>query len=648
MKIILCLCCIVSLLQYSKADTTQPLQLKPGEKYELRISKTELWYDATEHNPVVRKFVNQDLYRFEVKEVDRKKGYTLKMRHLNTDSYGFKKLPGDSLWYEIQFCNSGIDAPRLVGSVTIDFNSQPFTLNLKPDFHIPDSLKDRSWFTLSLREAFLSGKQAMYGVQDSIVQEEHPEGIGFMDDWEAHYYHITRENQLEVRFTRLDTLPFSVTCGEEDRQTVVWPGTNTRISGTIKQPGDLKSVRITRHIHFPDYEKIVYTVPLVDGKFEFRLPLTAPESGIQLFDRYSLFLEPGDDLTVVLNSLDDRVPGFSGLGATNNRYYCPEGSDWGYSLYKIDRRKLCSREYYAVLERQADKFRKKLDTLKPVLTPGFYQYMMEDFKYRTAYQKLMADKDSTVGPVDCIRNIEICNPLALDNDNYMSTLRHVMLFIMPGRLSAMGQAEGSRFTYYDRAVALLDGKVLNALLVKLIAEQMKTNFVRYRGMYDRYKEDYLKSPYTEALDRVYEQASRLAPGSVAPGFTLTDTEGREVSLSDFRGKVVYIDFWGTGCGPCMYEFKNAAPVLEEHFRDCDVVFLKISQDRNEQVWKNTLSEFKIGGINLRDTPDQKVSKAYMVNGIPHYVLIGRDGKIINANANRPSMGVETLLEKALK
>ncbi|WP_295713257.1 TlpA disulfide reductase family protein [Mucilaginibacter sp.] len=67
----------------------------------------------------------------------------------------------------------------------------------------------------------------------------------------------------------------------------------------------------------------------------------------------------------------------------------------------------------------------------------------------------------------------------------------------------------------------------------------------------------VKTPkYADTLKQFFVNIQRLKPGMPAPGFTLKDDNGKQVSLSQFRGKVVYIDFWGVGCGPCVYDIKN--------------------------------------------------------------------------------------------
>ena len=81
------------------------------------------------------------------------------------------------------------------------------------------------------------------------------------------------------------------------------------------------------------------------------------------------------------------------------------------------------------------------------------------------------------------------------------------------------------------------------------------------------------------IELQYRQTSALFPGNNASVFTLKTRDGKNVSLTDFKGKVVYLDFWASWCGPCMMEMPSAKK-LQDTFAKQDVVFLYVSVDDN--------------------------------------------------------------------
>jgi len=139
----------------------------------------------------------------------------------------------------------------------------------------------------------------------------------------------------------------------------------------------------------------------------------------------------------------------------------------------------------------------------------------------------------------------------------------------------------------------------------------------------------------------------------APAFTLSDLNGNKVSLSDFKGKVVYLDIWATWCPPCMAEIAYSKPLKEKYKDSTDIVFLNISVDADLAKWKKIVAKKKIAGVNLNSLKGMEgnILANYRADYIPKYVLIDRQGNMYESDAKRPSdEGIEDdfrrlLLEK---
>lgn len=156
--------------------------------------------------------------------------------------------------------------------------------------------------------------------------------------------------------------------------------------------------------------------------------------------------------------------------------------------------------------------------------------------------------------------------------------------------------------------------------------------------------------YAAVLKENYNKVQSLRPGAAAPDFTLKDEHGRQVALSSLKGKVVYLDFWGVYCGPCMAEIKDHTAQLHEKYKDKNVVFVNICVDASENEWKKTLVESQLKGVNLLTQFSDPICSTYNIAGVPHYYLIDQAGRIVDNNAPRPSQGntLTDALDKLMK
>ena len=120
-----------------------------------------------------------------------------------------------------------------------------------------------------------------------------------------------------------------------------------------------------------------------------------------------------------------------------------------------------------------------------------------------------------------------------------------------------------------------------------------------------------------------------------------DLAGKAFDFSKYKGKVIYVDFWASWCGPCRAEFPNSKKLhasLSEKEKE-KIVFLYISIDDDAEKWKNGmktngLEEFE-NGFSEGGWGSKAVQK-FMIKSIPRYMIVDKTGKIVDANAKRPS------------
>jgi len=140
---------------------------------------------------------------------------------------------------------------------------------------------------------------------------------------------------------------------------------------------------------------------------------------------------------------------------------------------------------------------------------------------------------------------------------------------------------------------------------------------------------------------------RLAALPMAPPFTLTTSEGEQISLDDMGGKVVLLDFWATWCGPC----KEALPEIQriaKEFAGQPLVVISISSDRDDVAWKTFVQKHNMTWPQYRDA-NGALSNAYSVTSIPRYFTIDTDGalKSVKVGSDADVTGeIKRLVKKA--
>ena len=153
-------------------------------------------------------------------------------------------------------------------------------------------------------------------------------------------------------------------------------------------------------------------------------------------------------------------------------------------------------------------------------------------------------------------------------------------------------------------------------------------------------------PNDKDINRMKEKFDRiknLKKGSLSPSFNYPDSSGKNISLESLKGKLVYVDVWATWCGPCKAQIPFLKQ-LEEKYREEDIAFVSLSIDKltNISKWKDMIVDKELEGIQIIADKAwrSKFVTDYVIEGIPRFILIDKDGNLMDPMAPRPAIYVE--------
>ncbi len=366
--------------------------------------------------------------------------------------------------------------------------------------------------------------------------------------------------------------------------------------------------------------------------FNFKLPSQGMDmkNSIQRLNRVTYTIIPGDSVYIKLQNERNH---FTGRNA--GAYNCT------YELDCLDRElnqkvsglDVMKGESMKIILENNDLIRvqklRMLERFKQSMDPLSFQLIRSNTIYSTEIEKffwlnLKQKKASEIGyslnsqqkmdSVDSfvLENLRIYPEFVIQKFKYDSCT-------VPGRKYTLG----SCYRYIDRFVASsLKERCLTYLLIGNLKSDSLT---KYRNIA---LANFTNMEYKTLIERLTR--SRIE-GATAYNFTLTGKDGQRYSLSDFEGKVVVLDFWFTGCGPC----KQMTPKLgkiSDQFSKSPVAFLSICTDKDEAVWKKSIQSGDYtfdNSIKLFTDGQQTqhpIIQNFNVEGYPTIIVIDTEGK----------------------
>ena len=453
---------------------------------------------------------------------------------------------------------------------------------------------------------------------------------------------------------------------------------STRVTAALANASERRSISF-EYQQTPIYYKPVTVEAPLDAKgcLAVELPFTeAQMASVDLDEEVKLFLEPGDQLHLDADLIDlPQSLRFSGQGAANNQFLAALRSRFPDYL-RIDYKDLEVDAFRKIIDQRRSELESFLDEgcNQYQLTPAFVDYYRAEIAYEwanfvvsypTDYMFANGNRNENL-PADyhdALDQIDLVDEAAIGTTDYHTFLERNFwrieqeaserafreqlseeqrrAFIQPHTIEYLPdfivrldeeQRRGDLIQFhnvvYHLAKRLLHGKALYFFLAgEIIDDFQQGRFDQGEQRLAEFLQDNPYPAYTEAVEEVVRETSKFKPGQPAPNFTLDDLQGQSVSLSDFKGQAIFLDFWASWCGPCI----GAVPHLEElkqRTRDHKVVFLNISLDPADE-WHQAVEEHGLTGVHVHAPGGWRaaVAQLYQVRSIPSYFLIGPDGRM---------------------
>lgn len=395
---------------------------------------------------------------------------------------------------------------------------------------------------------------------------------------------------------------------------------------------------------------------LRNGQFRLEFPIT--QAGIVELvhgnESIPIYLEPGYELELSISGQKFLASvSFEGKGANENNFLAQytlrfdEEEDY---QPLPDNIKLREREFIKFLEDRRESqlaFLEKYCAKKPV-SENFRKLMLAEITYSYANDRLMffplrervVTNDGNLTPsasyFDFLKVLDMQQPENLQSISFTAFLRSYVAYLA-GQATVRSTDKHYFRKCYDLVSSQLAGDARIMAQAHIIRQSLQQgNVLHAPAMLQDFGHTAGKPAVHASLQRFFEGLGGLGIGSPAPDFQLKDVDGNVVSLSDFRGKVVYLGFWRTNCGLCMIEQPHTQE-LARKLQGQEVVIVNIGVDEDEQAWRRAVESRARYGVQLYlKGQGAELARQYGLKDVPAYFLIDETGNIISTKPRRPN------------
>ncbi len=414
----------------------------------------------------------------------------------------------------------------------------------------------------------------------------------------------------------------------------------------------------------PVHQPIVDTIQIADGSFRYEAELN--KQGYYALDFYwnkksdpkrlNVFLGHSDSLWITFNGKKPlKTRQVSGRGEYETQYI------WDKSSYKkaYPRTKQVSKKEKTLARADLDSIRERqlrslvawADTLDHI-SPTFLDLEETDILYSFAQERLdleeaIAEKTFEEVKTKFVRNLNLGKSSNMQVQSYADFLL------------AYREAKTGSFTNLSRPpsdiarekIEFVDKKYKSSHIRDYLKRDILISMIKLDGSMlindpvSKYTRNVKHDIYRDEVIEAYIKHVYIQDGMLAPDVTFMDADSNKVSISDWRGKYVYIDIWASWCVQCLNQMP-AFKQLERDYAGKGIRFVSINVDDHPARWKARLKASAMSGKQYHASGGYKsdFAKAFLIKSLPRYILLDPDGIIVALDAPRPTSSIRAMLD----
>jgi len=365
--------------------------------------------------------------------------------------------------------------------------------------------------------------------------------------------------------------------------------------------------------------------------------------------RNKLYLNPGDNIDFTIDFMEPGSAVFKGKGSVANNYL--RNVPFPKSGSFIEAGKYIKSSPSEMLEFILNKAKEKDKILASLKGVSVQFIQLEKARNR-------ADIIKTISAVQAYAGYHFRTEPTTFLDSYLSEFKKISGPVKDSLLKNFVNPDYLQVEVYRDIYDNLDLSSATTAQLQVINDWLKAeNLARrkIKPLGDKTKIPELKisadsintKKYRDILNLLLAEKMKFGAGDPAIDFAITNQDGTSSTLSSLKGKVIYIDIWATWCGPCMVEMPHLEELKEKYKSRTDLAIVSLSVDNNDPIWLKNLEQRKPEGIQWRI--DRPKLAAYEVEGIPRFILIDKNFKVVEMDAPIPSdPGLIKILDRLIE